>query len=83
PGIRPGKPTSDYLAKVLSRVTMFGAIFLAIVAAVPTLLTQFTSVSAFSAFGSSSVLIMVSVALETSKALESQIMMRHYKGFLK
>ena len=83
PGIRPGKPTSDYLAKVLSRVTIFGAIFLALVAAVPTLLTQFTSVSAFSAFGSTSVLIMVSVALETSKALESQIMMRHYKGFLK
>jgi len=83
PGIRPGKPTSDHLAKILSRVTIFGAIFLALVAAVPTLLTQFTSVSAFSAFGSTSVLIMVSVALETSKALESQIMMRHYKGFLK
>jgi len=83
PGIRPGRPTSDYLAKILSRVTIFGAIFLAVVAAVPTLLTQLTTVSAFSAFGSTSLLILVSVALETSKALESQMMMRHYKGFLK
>lgn len=83
PGIRPGKPTSDYLAKILSRVTIFGAIFLAVVAAVPTLLTQLTTVSAFSAFGSTSLLILVSVALETSKAIESQMMMRHYKGFLK
>ncbi|MBQ4601339.1 MAG: preprotein translocase subunit SecY, partial [Clostridia bacterium] len=61
PGIRPGKPTSDHLAKILSRITLFGALFLAVIAAVPTLLGQLTSV--FSAFGATSVLIMVSVAL--------------------
>ena len=80
PGIRPGKPTSDYLAKILSRITLFGAIFLAIVAAVPTFFTFMTGVT--SVFGAASVLIMVSVALETTKQLESQMMMRHYKGFL-
>ncbi len=80
PGIRPGKPTSDYLASILSRLTLFGALFLALVAAVPTL---FTLMGTQSAFGATSLLIMVSVALETSKTLESQMMMRHYKGFLK
>ncbi|MEA5002830.1 MAG: preprotein translocase subunit SecY [Christensenella sp.] len=80
PGIRPGKPTSDYLAKILSRITLFGAIFLAVVAAVPTFFTFMTGVA--SVFGATSVLIMVSVALETTKQLESQMMMRHYKGFL-
>ena len=83
PGIRPGKPTSDYLAKILSRITLFGAVFLAVMAAVPSALTGFTESQAFGAFGATSLLIMVSVALETSKALESQMMMRHYKGFLK
>ena len=81
PGIRPGKPTSDYLAKILSRITLFGAIFLAIVAAVPTFFTFMTGVT--SVFGATSVLIMVSVALETTKQLESQMMMRHYKGLFK
>ena len=80
PGIRPGKPTSDYLASILSRLTLFGALFLALVAAVPTL---FTLMGTQSAFGATSLLIMVSVALETSKTLEAQMMMRHYKGFLK
>ncbi|WP_066645851.1 preprotein translocase subunit SecY [Christensenella timonensis] len=80
PGIRPGKPTSDYLAKILSRITLFGAVFLALVAAVPTFFTFMTGVA--SVFGATSVLIMVSVALETTKQLESQMMMRHYKGFL-
>ncbi len=81
PGIRPGKPTSDYLAKILSRLTLFGAIFLALVAAVPTLFTRLIgSTSAFSATG---LLILVSTALETAKAIEAQMMMRHYKGFLK
>ncbi len=80
PGIRPGKPTSDYLAKILSRITLFGAIFLAVVAAVPSLFTQFTGVAGV--FGATSLLIMVSVALETTKQLEAQMMMRHYKGFL-
>jgi len=79
PGIRPGKPTSDYLARILSKLTFAGAIFLAIVAAVPAL---FTGAFGVGAFGATSLLIAVSVALETSKQLESQMMMRHYKGFL-
>ena len=84
PGIRPGKPTSDYLAKILSRITLFGALFLAVLAAVPTLMGSMTqSISNSFGFGATSLLIMVSVALETSKAIESQMMMRHYKGFLK
>ncbi len=80
PGIRPGKPTSDYLAKILSRITLFGAIFLAVVAAVPQSFQAITGVT--SVFGATSLLIMVSVALETTRQLESQMMMRHYKGFL-
>lgn len=81
PGIRPGKPTSDYLASILSRLTLFGAVFLAFVAAVPTLFS--TMLGSTSVFGATSLLIMVSVALETAKTLEAQMMMRHYKGFLK
>lgn len=81
PGIRPGKPTSDYLARILGRITIFGAIFLAVVAAVPTLFSSITGMN--TAFGATSLLIMVSVALETTKQIESQMMMRHYKGFLK
>ena len=81
PGIRPGKPTSDYLASILSRLTLFGALFLAVVAAVPTLFSKL--LGSTSAFGATSLLIMVSVALETAKTLEAQMMMRHYKGFLK
>ncbi len=80
PGIRPGKPTSDYLAKILSRITLFGAIFLALVAAVPTFFTVATGVA--TVFGATSILIMVNVALETTKQIEAQMMMRHYKGFL-
>jgi preprotein translocase subunit SecY len=81
PGIRAGKPTSDYLQKILVRVTLFGAIFLALVATVP---TGIAAISGFqSAFGATSLLIMVSVALETTRQLESHLMMRHYKGFLK
>jgi preprotein translocase subunit SecY len=81
PGIRAGKPTSDYLQKILVRVTLFGAVFLALVATVP---TAFTAIAGFSsAFGATSLLIMVSVSLETTRQLESHLMMRHYKGFLK
>ena len=83
PGIRPGKPTSDYLARILSRITLFSAIFLAIMAAVPTLLGNVAGSSSIAgAFGATSILIMVSVALETSRAIGSQMMMRNYKGFL-
>ena len=81
PGIRAGKPTSDYLAKILTRVTLFGALFLAIVATIPTGLSALAGFS--SPFGATSLLIMVSVSLETTRQLESQMMMRHYKGFLK
>ncbi len=81
PGIRAGKPTSDYLHKILVRVTLFGAIFLALVATIP---TGISAIAGFtSPFGATSLLIMVSVALETTRQLESQMMMRHYKGFLK
>lgn len=83
-GIRPGKPTSDYLAKINSRITLFGALFLAVVALVPSIVFSFLGkdlglVNAFSATG---LLIVVSVALEFDKQLSSQVMMRHYKGFL-
>lgn len=82
PGIRPGRPTSDYLGRISNRLTLFSALFLAIIAAVPTLFQSFLG-GTFSAFGATSLLIMVSVALETNKQLEAQITMRHYKGFLK
>lgn len=81
PGIRPGKPTADYISKVLNRITWFGAFFLAIVAVLPILL-GFVSGLRNMWFGGTSVLIMVGVALDTMKAVESQLMMRHYKGFL-
>ena len=82
PGIRPGKPTSDYLAKISSRLTLFGGLFLALLATLPGLIAGLvgTNIMALTATG---VLISVSLALETSKQLESQMLMRHYKGFLK
>lgn len=79
PGIRPGKPTSLYLSKVSNRITFFSALFLAFLAMIPILLTAKTGASPIQA---TSLLIMVSVGLETAKQLESQMMMRHYKGFL-
>ena len=81
PGIRPGKPTSDYIAKVLSKVTLIGALYLAIIAIFPLLLALVPSMSGFS-IGGTSLLIVVGVSLETMKQLESQMLMRHYKGFL-
>ncbi len=87
PGFRPGKPTSDFLSKVVSRVTMFGALYLAVVALLPTIVGNIMMVAGSSAgqslaIGGTSVIIVVGVALETVKALEAQLMMRHYKGFL-
>jgi preprotein translocase subunit SecY len=79
PGIRPGKPTSLYLSKVSNRITFFSALFLAFLAMIPIILTAQTGTSPIQA---TSLLIMVSVGLETAKQLESQMMMRHYKGFL-
>ena len=93
PGIRAGKPTSDFLKKVNNRVTLFGAVFLMLIALVPTFLFQAVAIGDGSwgspalpfanSFSATGLLIVVSVALEINKQLESQIMMKHYKGFLK
>ena len=82
PGIRPGKPTSDYLQRKSSRLTMFGAIFLCLIAIIPSILLKVLGVDLLSRFGATSILIMVSVALETAEQLDSLLLMRHYKGFL-
>ena len=79
PGIRAGKPTTEYLSSVISKITLFGGIYLAIIAILPMLL-RFTSLNI--TFGGTAVLIVVGVALETIQQLESQLVMRHYKGFL-
>ena len=85
PGIRPGKPTSDYITKILSRITLLGALLISVVALFPILFSQVTALfdkQVNLSLGGTSVIIMVGVALETVKQLESQMMMRHYKGFL-
>ena len=79
PGIRAGKPTTDYLKGILSKLTIFGGLFLAVIAILP-MLIRFTNLNI--AFGGTSILIVVGVALETVQQLESQLVMRHYKGFL-
>jgi preprotein translocase subunit SecY len=81
PGIRPGKPTSEYLQKTLTRLTLAGAVFLAIIAVLPTLVLNFTDLQI--RFGGTALLIAVGVALETMKQIEAQMVMRHYQGFLK
>ena len=81
PGIRPGKSTSDYIAKVLSRLNLSSAIFLAIVASIPLLIQNWTNLNV--SFGGTSIIIAVGVALETMKAIETQMIMRNYSGFLK
>jgi preprotein translocase subunit SecY len=90
PGIRPGRETSEYLHKVISRITLWGALFLAIIALVPSILFMIpgwlgmgTDTQLISSMSTTGMLIIVSVTLEFHKALENQIMMRHYKGFLK
>lgn len=82
PGIRPGIPTSEYLQKKCNRLTLFGALFLCLIAIIPSLTLSFLDITLLSAFGPTSILIMVSVALETSEQLDSLLLMRHYKGFL-
>ena len=79
PGIRAGKPTTDYLSSIITKLTLFGGLFLSLIAILPMLLT-FTGLNV--SFGGTSILIVVGVALETVRQLESQLMMRHYKGFL-
>ena len=81
PGFRPGKPTADFIRKVLNKVTLFGAIYLGVVAILPLLIGKIVNVAALS-IGGTSVIIVVGVALETVQALESQMLMRQYKGFL-
>ena len=80
PGIRPGKPTAEFIARVVSKVTVVGGIFLAIIAIGPILLSQLMGINI--SLGSTSIIIVVGVALDTVRQLESQMMMRHYKGFL-
>lgn len=80
PGLRPGKPTSDYIAKILSRITLAGAIFLGFIAVFPIVLSRWSPVNI--TIGGTSLLIVVGVALETTKQMESHMLMRHYKGFL-
>ena len=80
PGIRAGKPTTDYLASIIGKLTWFGGLYLAIIAILPMLVRFIPSVNI--AFGGTSILIVVGVALETIQQLESQLVMRHYKGFL-
>ncbi len=82
-GIRPGKPTTEYLSKIHNRITLFGAIFLAIMALIPSIVFRLIDQSNSSIFSSTGLLICVSIALEFNTALESQIMMKQYKGFLK
>jgi len=81
PGVRPGRPTAEYLDRILSRLTFPGALYLGAVAALPTILISQTSANFF--FGGTSILIVVGVALDTVKQLEAQLMMRNYEGFLR
>ena len=80
PGIRQGKPTSDYLTRISNRITLFGGVFLALLATIPTMASMWAGINL--PFAASSLLIAVSVSLETTRQLESQMLMRHYKGFL-
>jgi preprotein translocase subunit SecY len=81
PGVRPGRPTAEFLDRILSRLTFPGALYLGAVAALPTILISQTSANFF--FGGTSILIVIGVALDTVKQLEAQLMMRNYEGFLK
>ena len=81
PGFRPGKPTADFIRRVLNKITFFGAMFLSVIAIAPIITGNVIGQDSL-AIGGTSIIIVVGVALETSKALEAQLMMRHYKGFL-
>jgi len=84
PGFRPGKPTSEFIKKVLNKITLFGAIYLGIIAVVPIIVSHFSETAALSgiSLGGTSIIIVVGVAIETVRALEAQMLMRNYKGFL-
>ncbi len=81
-GIRPGRPTSDYIEKVMTRITLGGSLFLAVIALIPTLMTRVMGITSFY-FGGTAVLIVVGVALDTVHQIEAQLLMRHYDGILK
>ncbi|MBI2842777.1 MAG: preprotein translocase subunit SecY [Armatimonadetes bacterium] len=83
PGIRPGKPTMEYLDKVMTRITLAGAVFLALIALAQFVIPEMVGVTGFTLVGGTSLLIVVGVALETMQAIESQMLMRHYEGFIK
>jgi preprotein translocase subunit SecY len=85
PGVRPGRPTAEYLDRVITRLTLPGAIYLGIIAVLPTIFIRYAGFSQAVArgLGGTSVLIVVGVALDTVRQMESQVMMRHYEGFLK
>ena len=84
PGFRPGKPTSEFIQKVLNKITLFGALYLSIIAVVPIIVAHFTQAPSLTgiSLGGTSIIIVVGVALETVRALEAQMLMRNYKGFL-
>ena len=84
PGFRAGKPTSEYIRKVLNKITLLGALYLGLVAAVPMLIGCFSNAPALSgiSLGGTSIIIVVGVAIETVRAVEGQLLMRNYKGFL-
>ncbi|MGB9886568.1 MAG: preprotein translocase subunit SecY [Moorellales bacterium] len=81
PGLRPGRPTAEYLERILTRITFVGAVFLAFIAVLPNLVTAATGLNVY--FGGTSLLIVVGVALDTMKQLEAHLLMRHYQGFIK
>lgn len=84
PGLRPGRPTSEYLDRVLTRITLFGAIFLAAIAVLPALMASVTRMpTQFISFGGTGLLIVVGVALDTMKQIEAHLLLRHYEGFVK
>ena len=84
PGFRPGKPTSEFIQKVLNKITLFGALYLGVIAVTPILISHFSNAAALTglSLGGTSIIIVVGVALETIRALEAQLLMRNYKGFL-
>ena len=84
PGFRPGKPTSEFIQKVLNKITLFGALYLGILATVPILISVFSKTASLTglSLGGTSIIIVVGVALETIRAIEAQLLMRNYKGFL-
>ena len=81
PGFRPGRPTAEFIAKTINKIVLFGALFLSVVALLPIIIGNVVGVSGL-AIGGTSVIIVVGVAIETVSAIEAQMLMRHYKGFL-